>query len=190
MANALAAILISPVLCVYCSGRLLLGKQQAFQACSQSLSLLPGVGGEYLRRAFYRRSLAECATDCSIGFGTLFSNPSAQMYRGVYVGANCILGAVTLMDDVLISSNVSVLSGAHQHGTGRTDTPIGRQAGAFRHVTIGEGSWIGERAIVMADVGEHCVIGAGAVVTKPIPAFSVAVGVPARVIRRREQLSA
>jgi virginiamycin A acetyltransferase len=190
MANALAAILISPVLCMYCVGRLIVGKQQAFQACSQALSLLPGVFGEYLRRAFYRHALAACSGNCSIGFGTIFASSLTQIHRGVYIGANCVVGAVTLRDDVLISSNVSVLSGAHQHGTRRTDIPIRWQPGAFHSITIGEGSWIGERAVVMADVGEHCVIGAGAVVTKPIPDFSVAVGVPARVTRRREQLSA
>ena len=39
----------------------------------------------------------------------------------------------------------------------------------------------------MADVGKHCVIGAGSVVTKPIPDYAIAVGVPARVIDYRKQ---
>jgi hypothetical protein len=45
----------------------------------------------------------------------------------------------------------------------------------------------GDRAVVMADVGRHCVIGAGSVVTRPIPDYAVAVGVPARVVRYRNQ---
>jgi virginiamycin A acetyltransferase len=53
-------------------------------------------------------------------------------------------------------------------------------------VTIGAGSWIGSGAIVLADVGRNCVIGAGSVVTKPIPDNVVAVGNPARVISSRE----
>ena len=52
---------------------------------------------------------------------------------------------------------------------------------------IGEGTWVGSAAVVMADVGRHCVIGAGAVVTRPLPDYSVAVGVPARVIRSRRR---
>jgi acetyltransferase-like isoleucine patch superfamily enzyme len=39
--------------------------------------------------------------------------------------------------------------------------------------------------VILADIGKHCVIGAGSVVTKPIPDYAIAVGVPARVIRSR-----
>ena len=60
------------------------------------------------------------------------------------------------------------------------------QTGAMPRVTIGEGSWIGKRAVVMADVGRHCIVGAGAVVTKPIPDYAIAMGVPARVQRFRK----
>lgn len=52
-------------------------------------------------------------------------------------------------------------------------------------VVIGEGSWLGEHVCVIgASIGRHCVIGANAVVTKDIPDYSVAVGIPARVIKR------
>jgi acetyltransferase-like isoleucine patch superfamily enzyme len=53
------------------------------------------------------------------------------------------------------------------------------------HITVGQNTWIGDRAIIMADVGKHCVIGAGSLVSKPIPDYAVAVGVPAKVIRFR-----
>jgi acetyltransferase-like isoleucine patch superfamily enzyme len=52
-------------------------------------------------------------------------------------------------------------------------------------VRIGAGAWIGSAAIVMADVGKDAVIGAGAVVTKPIADRVIAGGVPARVLRER-----
>jgi acetyltransferase-like isoleucine patch superfamily enzyme len=52
-------------------------------------------------------------------------------------------------------------------------------------VEIGEGSWIGENVCVIgAKVGRHCVIGANAVVTEDIPDYSVAVGMPAKVIKK------
>jgi acetyltransferase-like isoleucine patch superfamily enzyme len=79
-----------------------------------------------------------------------------------------------------------VPSGGRTHGTDRLDVPIREQSGARTTVRIGEGSWVGSAAIVMADVGRHCVIGAGAVVTKPVPDYSVAVGVPARVVAVRQ----
>jgi acetyltransferase-like isoleucine patch superfamily enzyme len=52
-------------------------------------------------------------------------------------------------------------------------------------VRVGQGAWIGNGAIVMADVGRDAIVGAGAVVTTPIPDRAIAVGVPARVIRTR-----
>lgn len=53
-------------------------------------------------------------------------------------------------------------------------------------VRIGSGTWIGAGAIVMADVGRDSIVGAGAVVTKPVPDRVLAAGVPAQVIRSRD----
>lgn len=71
--------------------------------------------------------------------------------------------------------------------TERLDIPIREQPGKFEQITIGTGAWIGERALVAASIGKHCIIGAGAVVTKPIPDFAIAVGSPAKVIRYRTE---
>jgi len=94
---------------------------------------------------------------------------------------------VTLEDDVLVSSHVSIINGGAQHGIERLDIPIREQPGTWTRVTVGRDTWIGEHATVMADVGKHCIIGAGSVVTKPIPDYAIAVGNPARVIRFRNQ---
>lgn len=57
-------------------------------------------------------------------------------------------------------------------------------------VCIGDGSWIGENASVLScKIGKHCVIGANAVVVNDIPDFSVAVGAPARVVRRFDHIT-
>ena len=58
-------------------------------------------------------------------------------------------------------------------------------------VVIGDDVWLGRRAIILPGVciGNGSIIGAGAVVTKDIPPFSVAVGVPAKVIKDRKQYS-
>jgi virginiamycin A acetyltransferase len=122
-----------------------------------------------------------------VSFGTVFSHPTAEVGREVYIGVYCCLGDVTLEDDVLISSHVSVINGAAQHGIDRLDVPIREQSGKWLRVVIGRDSWIGERSVVMADVGAHCVIGAGSVVTQPIPDYAIAAGVPARVIRFRDR---
>jgi len=147
---------------------------------------VPGLVGVYLRRAFYRLVLPRCAADCWLGFGTVFSHPTARVGRRVYVGVGCCLGDVTLEDDVLLGSHVSVINGGRQHGIERLDVPIREQPGEWPHVTVGRDTWVGDRAVVLADVGQHCVVGAGALVTKPLPDYAIAVGVPARVVRYRD----
>jgi acetyltransferase-like isoleucine patch superfamily enzyme len=156
-----------------------------FTACSELLSLVPGRLGVYLRRGFYRMSLEDCAADCHLGFGTTLAHRQVRIGRGVYVGNRCTLGKVVLEDDVALGSNVDVLSGRYQHAFGDLDTPILRQAKTFQRVRIGRNSWVGNSAVLMADVGDHCVVGAGSVVVKPVPACSVAAGNPAAVKKRR-----
>jgi acetyltransferase-like isoleucine patch superfamily enzyme len=187
LAEAVATLLVVPAVALHLLGRLLLGPEKAFPGWSQLFSLLPGLSGAYLRRAFYRLVLGQCGRDSWIGFGTVFSHPTARVGRNVYVGVYCCLGDVTLEDDVLLASHVAIANGSAQHGTERLDIPIREQPGSYPRVTIGRDTWIGERAVVLCDVGKHCVIGAGSVVTRPIPDYAVAVGVPAKVVRWRNQ---
>ncbi len=183
--DGLAVVLVLPCWLLYLLGGLVLGRRGAFPGWSQAMSLLPGLPGVFLRRAFYRLVLRRCGRDSCVGFGVLFSHPGAEVGRGAYVGPYCCLGEVTLEDDVLLGSHVSVTNGSAQHGTGRLDIPVREQPGVWPRVTIGRDTWVGDRAVVMADVGRHCVIGAGSVVTRPIPNYAVAVGVPAKVVGYR-----
>jgi len=179
-----ALVVMLPALAACFASRQLLG-DRAFAGWSQALALLPGTTGVYLRRAFYRVTLRRCGPNCHVSFGTIFSHPGAELGRNVYVGNYCSLGDVTLKDDVLIASHASIINGGQQHGVARLDLPIREQPGVWTRVSIGRDSWIGERAVVLADVGDQCVIGAGSVVTRPIPDRAVAVGCPAKIIRYR-----
>jgi acetyltransferase-like isoleucine patch superfamily enzyme len=183
--RGLSRVLISPLFLLYRLGALFSDGDKALHGWSQALSLLPGVTGQYLRREFYRLALPECASDCWISFGTILSKRGARIGRGAYIGTHCTLGLVTLEDDVLLASNVDVLSGSQQHEFEDPDTPIREQGGTFTRVTIGADSWIGNRSVVMADIGKGSVVGAGSVVTKPLPERSIAVGSPARVVGAR-----
>jgi acetyltransferase-like isoleucine patch superfamily enzyme len=183
---AVAVVLTAPL---WLPARLqawLTGGEGVFAGCSEVLSLFPGLPGVYLRRGFYRMCLEACALDCHIGFGTTFAHPQARVGRGVYVGNRCTLGRVDIGDHVAIGSNVDVLSGRHQHDFDRRDVPIQEQGGTFAPVRVGRNSWVGNGAVVMADVGDECVIGAGSVVVKPVPAGAVAVGNPATVKKWRD----
>jgi virginiamycin A acetyltransferase len=188
-ANGLALLLVLPCLLAFRLGSLAMGPQKAFAGWSQAFSLLPGLCGVYMRRAFYRLVFPRCAADACLSFGTVFSHPTAEIGRTVYVGLYCCLGDVTLEDDVLIGSHVSVMNGGAQHGIERLDIPVREQPGKWPRVTIGRDAWIGDRAVILADVGKHCVIGAGAVVCSPIPDYGIALGVPARVVRYRSGAS-
>lgn len=184
-ADTLAVLLVLPMYMLYRLESIAIGPERAFPGFSQAFSLAPGISGVYLRRAFYRLALPHCGSGTWIGFGTVFSHPTAKIGRDVYVGLYCSLGDVTLEDDVLLGSYVSVTNGGRQHGIDRLDLPVREQPGAWPKVTIGRDTWVGDRAVVMVNVGEQCVIGAGAVVTRPIPDRAIAVGVPARVVRFR-----
>jgi virginiamycin A acetyltransferase len=152
-----------------------------FTFFAHSFATAPGGIGDYLRGAFYRMTLRTFDMSSRISFGSFFAHPDAHIGRNVYVGSYCVLGHVSIGDGTLLASGVQVLSGQHQH----TRNGVGEafSGGEFVAVTIGSDSWIGAAAIVMANVGSRTTVGAGSVVTKPIPDDSVAVGSPARVIR-------
>jgi acetyltransferase-like isoleucine patch superfamily enzyme len=184
-ARGAALMLVLPALFSYSIRRLILGPDRALAGSAQALALLPGLAGGYLRRAFLSRVLAACAPSATIEFGVLFSQAGARLDANVYVGPRCHLGLVHLERDVLLGAGVHVPSGGATHGTGGIDRPIREQEGSPVLVRIGEGSWVGSNAVILADVGRHCVIAAGAVVTRPLPDYVVAAGVPARVIKDR-----
>ncbi len=174
-----------PAIVVYRLQAIVMGRSKVFPGWSQMLSLIPGLTGVHLRNAFFRRTMNQCSAESHIGFGTIFSGADVSVGSGVYIGQYCSIGEVTIESDVLIASHVSIMNGCHQHGTNRVDVPIREQAGHHQAVTIGEDTWLGERAIVAASVGKHCIIGAGSLVLHPVPDYCIAVGVPARILRDR-----
>jgi virginiamycin A acetyltransferase len=181
----LALVAILPLLFSFWLWSLVLGPDRALEGSSQTLSLFPGLIGVYLRRAFLMRVLDRCHHTVTVEFGTLFSQTGAQLDDNVYVGPRCHLGLVHIGRDALLGPAVHVPSGARTHGTADSTRPIREQEHERKRVTIGAGAWIGSAAVVMADVGEETVVGAGAVVTRALPARVVAAGVPAKVIRQR-----
>jgi serine acetyltransferase len=111
----------------------------------------------------------------------------------VRIGDRCVIGrgsnvighwSIDIGDDIQTGPYVYITDQNHSYAD--PVEPVGRQWPVEAAVRIGSGSWIGAHAVVLpgADIGEHVVIAAGAVVRGAIPDHSVAAGVPARVVRR------
>lgn len=185
--RGLANLFILPLLVIHWLKVPLIGNDRALEGSTELLALFPGLIGQYLRRAFLGWTIEYCDPSAAICFGTVFSKAGARIDQNVYVGGHCHIGLVHLQRDVLIASGVHITSGAKMHGTDDLTRPIKEQEGINTLVTIGQGAWIGSLSVVMADVGRDSIIGAGAVVTKAIPECVVAAGVPAKLIRSREE---
>jgi virginiamycin A acetyltransferase len=185
-ARGLARLVMVPAVLSFEVRARVMGRDRALAGSTQALAILPGLLGQYLRRAFLAHALeGGCDATATIEFGTIFSQAGARIDARVYVGPRCHLGLVHVERDVLIAAGVHVPSGPATHGTEDVDRPIRDQDGSPSLVRIGEGAWIGSAAIVLADVGRHSIVGAGAVVTRPVPEYTVAAGVPAKVVRAR-----
>jgi acetyltransferase-like isoleucine patch superfamily enzyme len=105
-----------------------------------------------------------------------------------FVGCNAVLGAgggIQIGSHVLIGQSVNIHSENHIFQDG--SRLISDQGVEYHGVTIGDDVWIGSKAAILDNVhiGQGAVIGAGTVVTRDIPPYAVAVGVPAKVIRYR-----
>lgn len=103
------------------------------------------------------------------------------------LGDNCRIGPnVTIGDDVVMGPDVVIMTTSHAF---EDPTQLVRRQGELpvRPVRIGNDVWIGTRVIILPGVavGDGSVIGAGSVVTCNVPAFAIAAGNPARVLRRR-----
>ncbi|MDF2944234.1 MAG: acetyltransferase [Herbinix sp.] len=121
-------------------------------------------------------------------------NPLIEIGNNVNIQPNCHIGCINhikIGNGVVIASNVSILD--HFHGNIDTNeldiTPAKRQLVSKGEIIIGDNVWLGENVVILPNVriGKGAIIGAGAVVTKDIPEYSVAGGIPARVIKQLRQ---
>lgn len=105
--------------------------------------------------------------------------------RDSRIGAgNTVIGPVYIGDDVQIGQHVLISGLNHRYED--VNCTIAAQGVEVAEVKIANNVWIGGNAVILPGVviGEHCVVGAGAVVTKDVPPFSVVVGNPAKVVKK------
>ena len=124
----------------------------------------------------------------------LASFHTEQYTPKISIGNNVIIGdynrfackdTITIEDNVLFAAYVHITDHSHEY---RDPSISIMEQGVFEKgpVKIGKGSWIGLRCSILSGVsiGEHSVIGAGSIVTRDIPSYSIAVGAPAKVIKK------
>lgn len=185
IAAFIAKLIIMPAYIFYKLHGFFIKNERFFCTLSQAVSLIPGTFGNYIRLEFYKLTLKKCSKDCYIGFGTLITHRDVDIGENVFIGAKCMIGMASIGDDTLIGSNVDILSGKRQHGFQSLDLPIRQQEHIFEQVHIGSNCWIGNSAVIMSNIAEGCIIGAGSVVSYEIDAYSIAVGNPAKVVKKR-----
>jgi len=127
---------------------------------------------------------------CCFCHGALIAPYGGKITFGdrVYVGPYCVIyghGDLTVGRNTMIAAHTVIIPA--NHAFDRLDQPICEQPVTRVGVEIGEDVWIasGVRILDGVRIGKGCVIGAGAVVTRSLPDYSVAVGVPAKVIKTR-----
>jgi acetyltransferase-like isoleucine patch superfamily enzyme len=157
------------------------GGERIFVACSQLLSLIPGMVGAYVRSAFYFSTLEKCSWEIHVGFGSIFTHRGVALARNVSMGSYCVLGHVDIGEGVMMASRISIPSGKRQHfdEQGRVTSDA-----RFDTVRIGPACWIGEAAVIMADVGRGCIVSAGSVVVQAMPDGCIVGGNPAKVLKQ------
>lgn len=96
---------------------------------------------------------------------------------------NTVIGPVTIGNHVNLAQGITVT--ALNHNFDDSDKRIDEQGVSTSQVVIGDDVWIGANAVVLPGVtiGTHCIVAAGAVVTKDVPSHSLVAGVPAKIIK-------
>lgn len=161
---------------------ILLGK---FAEVSILIAYFPFYIGEYVRYFYYKCTLKKVGNAVTFKFG------SFCQYRNTYIGDRVLigyynsLGEICIGNDVLIGGFVNFLSGTNQHAFSDPNKKINEQTAKGRKmIHVGSDVWIGSNSVIMNDVGNRCVIGAGSVLIHETENNSVYVGNPAKCIKK------
>ncbi len=163
----------------------LFGSQILFTMFGEFLSLIPSFPGYFSRGCYYQMTLAKADIELFLAFGSYISKIETRIGKNVAIGGRTTIGLAEIGDNAAIANHVSVLSGRRQHNFDDPGSLVVDAEGVFDKIVIGNNVFIGDQSVVMANIGDKSIIGAGSVVVKEIPSYSVAVGNPAKVVKKR-----
>ena len=125
-----------------------------------------------------------------IGRNSILSckNGDIVVEDGVNIGFNCEVfssSRVRLGKNTMLAAYTYLIGGSHEFGD--ASTPVAEQNELSSGISLGENVWLGAGVKVLdgVEIGRDSIVGAGAVVSESLPAAVVAVGLPARVVRKR-----
>lgn len=142
-----------------------------------------------------RYMFKKCGKNINVERGASFGYDGAFVGYDIEIGSNSGIGInarlestgrIVIGENVMMGPDVAILTRNHQHDD--ITKPMGTQGYTPDPVIIEDDVWIGMRVIILPGVriGRSSIIGAGAVVTKDVPAYSIFAGNPARVVKMRE----
>ncbi len=147
------------------------------------------LGSGRLRRLCAKGMFKSCGKNVNIEHGAFFGGGrEIEIGNNSAIGLNArISGPLSIGDDVMMGPNVSIYT--QNHETENIYKPMRLQTAPKEKVTIGSDVWIGANATILPGVtiGNGVIIGAGAVVTRDVPDLAIVGGVPAKVIKMREE---
>lgn len=141
-----------------------------------------------IRGFFARRVLQSAGNNINIERGASFAT-DVCIGNNSAIGINCRIqwGGVKIGDNVLMGPDILIYTTNHE--SSNTDIPICKQGNSLpKPVIIEDDVWIGARVIILpgVTVRRGCIIGAGTVLTKTFPEYSIIAGNPGRVVKRRK----
>ncbi|MCU0230567.1 MAG: hypothetical protein MUC67_04215 [Acidobacteria bacterium] len=182
IAFALAVVLVSPLIVLARLEALFFGEdcERVFDSCKELLAIVPTPLGDYARQAFYWGACRRVHPFTRVAFGSILAHRNVEIAEGVVIGSFSIIGCARIGRDVLIAPQVSVLSGKYQHGKPQERGDHREVELTLQPVAIGAGSFLGQGALILADVGAGATVGAGSVVNRAVPDGVTVMGNPAR----------
>jgi acetyltransferase-like isoleucine patch superfamily enzyme len=111
--------------------------------------------------------------------------------NNVGIAQNCFIqvrGKVVIGNDVIFGPGVSIFSENHKFDD--PDLPVSVQGEIRKGVKVGDGVWLGARSVILdgVQIGQNSIIAAGSIVNKDVPPYTIAGGVPAKIIRTRKYI--